>query len=69
VKALSLLNTLFPFQSTTKYRNTLESTLVVSLHKKNKKDAFAPHERDMIKGIHMSYVCNVSIKVPRIKYI
>jgi hypothetical protein len=28
-----------------------------------------PNERDMIKGIFMSYVCNVSIKVPRIKYI
>jgi hypothetical protein len=23
----------------------------------------------MIKGIQMSYMCNVSIKVPRIKYI
>jgi hypothetical protein len=28
-----------------------------------------PKERDMIKGIYMSYVCNVSIKIPRIKYI
>jgi hypothetical protein len=27
---LSLPKTLFPFQSTTKYRNTLESTLVIA---------------------------------------
>jgi hypothetical protein len=27
------------------------------------------NERDMIKGIKMSDVCNVSIKIPRIKYI
>jgi hypothetical protein len=57
----------FPFQSTTWYGNTLESTLVVALVLK--KYAFVPNERDMIKGIYMSYVCNVSIKVPRIKNI
>jgi hypothetical protein len=28
---LSLPNTLFPFQSKTKYRNTLEGTLVLAL--------------------------------------
>jgi hypothetical protein len=27
------------------------------------------HKRDMIKGIYMSYVCKVSIKVLRLKYI
>ena len=27
------------------------------------------NERDMIKGIQMSYVCNVSNKIPRIKNI
>jgi hypothetical protein len=31
VEALSLLNTPFPFQSKTKDRNTLESTLVLAL--------------------------------------
>jgi hypothetical protein len=36
---LSSPNTPFPFQSMTKYRNTLEITLVI------------PNERDMIKGI------------------
>jgi hypothetical protein len=37
--------------------NTLGNTLVVA------------NERDKIKGMQMSYVCKVSIKVPRIKYI
>jgi hypothetical protein len=37
--------------------NTLKNTLVIA------------HERDMIKGIQMSYVCNISIKIPRIKNI
>jgi hypothetical protein len=37
--------------------NTLENTLVIA------------HERDMIKGIKMSYVCKISIKIPRIKNI
>jgi hypothetical protein len=37
--------------------NTLENTLVIA------------HERDMIKGISMSYVCKTSIKIPRIKNI
>jgi hypothetical protein len=49
VEALSLPNTLFPFQSKIEYRNTLESTLVLPWHKKNKNYAFAPNERDMIK--------------------
>jgi hypothetical protein len=31
VEALSLPNTPFPFQSKTKYRNTLENTLVLAL--------------------------------------
>jgi hypothetical protein len=57
VEALSLPKTLFSFQSMTYYKKILENTLVVA------------NERDMIKGISMSYVCNVSIKVPRIKYI
>jgi hypothetical protein len=35
--------------------NTLGNTLVIA------------HERDMIKGTYMSYVCKVSIKIPRIK--
>jgi hypothetical protein len=35
----------------------------------NKKYAYVPNERDMIKGIEMSYVCNDSIKIPRIKNI
>jgi hypothetical protein len=27
------------------------------------------YERDMIKGIYMSYVCKISFKIPRIKNI
>jgi hypothetical protein len=69
VEALSLSNTPFSFQSKTNHRDILENTLVLAWHKKNKKFAFVPNERDMIKGVLMSYVCNVSIKVPRIKYI
>jgi hypothetical protein len=46
----------FPFQSKTKDRNMLENTLVL-------------YERDMIEGIYISNVCNVSFKIPRIKYI
>jgi hypothetical protein len=38
-------------------RNALENTLVIA------------HERDMIKGISISYVCKTSIKIPRIKNI
>jgi hypothetical protein len=34
VEALSLPNTAFPFQSKTKYRNTLENTLVLALAQK-----------------------------------
>jgi hypothetical protein len=67
VEALSLPNTLFPFQSNTKDRNTLESILVLALAQEEY--AFVSNERDMIKGIFMSNVCNVSIKVPRIEYI
>ena len=50
-EALPLPTTPFPCQFKTKYRNTLGSTLVLALHKKNKKYAFVPNERDMIKGI------------------
>jgi hypothetical protein len=39
----------------TKY--SLENILVIA------------RERDMIKGIQMSYVCKISIKIPRIKNI
>jgi hypothetical protein len=67
VEALSLLYPPIPFQSKTKYRNILDKSLV--LVKNNKKYAFVPNERDMIKGIKNSYVCNVSIKIPRIKNI
>jgi hypothetical protein len=45
------------------------SLLATKGYKKNKKYVFVPNERDMIKDILMSYGCNVSIKVPRIKYI
>jgi hypothetical protein len=69
VEALSLPNTPFPFQSKTNRRYILENTLVLALAQKNKKYSFVPNEGDMIKGIYMSDVCNVSIKVPRIKYI
>jgi hypothetical protein len=51
VEALSLPNTPFPFQSKTNHRDILESTLVLALDKNNKKYAFVPNERDMIKGI------------------
>jgi hypothetical protein len=37
--------------------NVLDTTLVIA------------HERDMIKGILMSYVCKTSKKIPRIKNI
>ena len=48
----------FPFNTPmTWFEIDLKDTLVIA------------YERDMIKGIQMSYVCNVSIKVPRIKYI
>jgi hypothetical protein len=66
VEALSLPYTPFPFQSRTKDRNILESTLVLALAQEI---CIVPNEIDMIKCIYMSYVCNVSIKVPRIKYI
>jgi hypothetical protein len=39
------------------FENRLESTLVIA------------YERDMIKGIQMSYVCNLAKEVPRIKNI
>jgi hypothetical protein len=55
VEALSSPKTPFPFQSMTWYEIYLTNTLVIA------------HERDMIKGIWMSYVCKESIKVPRIK--
>jgi hypothetical protein len=44
VKALPLPNTPFPFQSKTKHRNVLGSTLVLALAQK-KKYAFVPNEK------------------------
>jgi hypothetical protein len=55
VEALSSPKTPFPFQSMTYHEIYLKTTLVIA------------HERDMIKGIEISYVCKGSIKVPRIK--
>jgi hypothetical protein len=49
VEALPLPNTPFPFQSKTNHRNILESTLVIALAQEDKKYAFVPNERDMIK--------------------
>jgi hypothetical protein len=51
VETLPLSNTPFPFQSRTKDINTLGSTLVLTLAQENKKYAFVPNERDMIKDI------------------
>jgi hypothetical protein len=50
-KPFLLPNTPFPFQFKANHRDTLESTLVLAWHKKNKKYAFVLNERDMIKGI------------------
>jgi hypothetical protein len=47
VEALPLPYTPFPFQSKTKYRNTLGSTLVIALAQEEKKYAFVPNKRDM----------------------
>jgi hypothetical protein len=68
LEVLPLPTTPFPFQSKTKYRNTLGSTLVLALaQEENKKYAFVPNEiHAMIKDIKMSNVCKISIKVPRI---
>jgi hypothetical protein len=46
MEAFPLPATPFPFQSKTKYRNRLGSTLVLALSQKNKKYAFVPNERD-----------------------
>jgi hypothetical protein len=51
VEALTLPNTPFPFQSKTSHRDILESTLVLVLAQENKKYAFVPNERGMIKGM------------------
>jgi hypothetical protein len=51
VEALPLPNTPFPFQSKTSHRDNHGSTLVLALAQENKKYAFVPKERDMIKGI------------------
>jgi hypothetical protein len=57
-KPLSSQKTLIPFQYTYDLvSNMLENTLVIL------------HERDMIKGIIMSYVCKTSKEIPRIKNI
>jgi hypothetical protein len=55
VEALSSPRTRFPFQSMTWHEVHLKTILVIA------------HEREMIKGIEMSYVCKISIKIPRIK--
>jgi hypothetical protein len=48
----------FPFNTPmTCFENSLENTLVIA------------DERDMIKGILMSYVCKTSKEIPRIKNI
>jgi hypothetical protein len=48
----------FPFNMpTTWFEIHLKSTLVIT------------HERDLIKGIFMSYVCKTSKEIPRIKNI
>jgi hypothetical protein len=57
VEALSSPKTPFPFQSMTYHEVHLKTTLVIT------------YERDMIKGVEMSYVCKISIKIPRIKNI
>jgi hypothetical protein len=55
-KPLSSPKTPIPFQYTYDLVwNTLENTLVIV------------YERDMIKGIFMSYVCKTSKEIPRIK--
>jgi hypothetical protein len=57
-KPLSSPKTPIPFQCTYDLVwNLLEDTLVIA------------HERDMIKGIWMSYVCKSTKEVPRIKNI
>jgi hypothetical protein len=55
-KPVSLPKTPFAFQYKTMDRNILENTLV-------------PFEGDDQRYIKISYVCNVSFKIPRIKYI
>jgi hypothetical protein len=57
VEAFSLPKTPFPFQSMTYYEIHLKIILGIA------------HERELIKGIYMSYVCKMSIKIPRIKNI
>jgi hypothetical protein len=57
VEALSSPKTPFSFQSMTYHEIYLKIILVIT------------HEREMIKGIEMSYVCKISIKIPRIKNI
>jgi hypothetical protein len=48
----------FPFNiPMTWFENTLVNTLVIA------------YKRDMIKGIRMSYVCNLAKEIPRIKNI
>jgi hypothetical protein len=57
-KPLSSPKTPIPFQYTYDlFWNSLENTLVIA------------YERDMIKGIFMSYVCKTSKEIPRIKNI
>ena len=57
-KPLSSPKTPIPFQYTYDLVwNSLENILVIA------------HERDMIKGIFMSYVCKTSKEIPRIKNI
>ena len=49
MEALSLSNTLFPFQSKTNTRNTHGNTLVLALAQEEY--VYVPNERDIIKGI------------------
>jgi hypothetical protein len=57
-KPLSSLKTPIPFQYTYDLVwNSLENTLVIA------------YQRDMTKGILMSYVCKISKEIPRIKNI
>jgi hypothetical protein len=68
VKALPLPITPFPFQSKTKYKNTLGSTFVLALAQEEYEICIVPNERETShdQRYEMSIVCNISIKVPRI---
>jgi hypothetical protein len=46
-KVSPLSTTAFPIQYWTKYRNTLESTLVLALAQEEIRNIYLPNERDM----------------------